>query len=398
MPLKLDSRDRRLMLGAGIAFFVLVAGAMILAGGEGPKLEIPTTYSTASGGAKAAYLLLQESGYKVERWERPLAELSNPPGKTLILAEPLQAPTREERRKLEDFISGGGRVIATGVFAGLFLPRASVIPNPWAAMTWKRVSALTPSLITRAAPQITLAPEASWGYDSSVLPLYGSEGKIAVIKYGFGRGEVIWWAAATPLTNAGLKEPGNLEFFLACLSDHQGREVIWDEYLHGYQQSLASTIARSSVKWIFVQFALLSLAILVTFSRRSGPIFTPAGDSRLSPLEFVHTLGGLYQRAGVASVAVDVSYQRFRYWLTRRLGMAGNTSVDDLDRAVRNRGNFKDEKFAATLRECESARYYPDLNPRQALRLVALLDDYAAKLKLFRRLPGRKFEWKRFGN
>jgi hypothetical protein len=48
---------------------------------------------------------------------------------------------------------------------------------------------------------------------SAAYPLYGDGDRTVVVKYPFGRGEVLWWASATPLTNAGLKEPGNLEFF-----------------------------------------------------------------------------------------------------------------------------------------------------------------------------------------
>jgi hypothetical protein len=138
------------------------------------------------------------------------------------------------------------------------------------------------------------------------------------------------------------------------------------------------------VRWIFIQLAVLALAVLLTFSRRSGPIFVPAGEIRLSPLEFVQTLGGLYERAGAASVAVDICYQRFRYWLTRRLGMAGNATIADLESAVRERWKFHDDRFSSTLQECESARYHPDLRPPDALRLVKALYDYAAELKLFR--------------
>jgi hypothetical protein len=106
-------------------------------------------------------------------------------------------------------------------------------------------------------------------------------------------------------------------------------------------------------------------------------------EIRLSPLEFVRTLGVLYKQANAASVVVDISYHRFRYWLTWRLGVASDTPVDKLERAIRERWNFDDAKFSATLRACESAPYDYTLKPRAALQLVRTLDDYAAKLKLF---------------
>src|ERR1039457_5471752 len=100
MPLKVDPKDRKLLLGAACVFVVLIAGAVLFAGGTGEKAAAPSSYSSASGGAKAAYLLLSHAGYKVERWESPLIQLPQRKGKTLLLAEPEEAPTREEKEQI----------------------------------------------------------------------------------------------------------------------------------------------------------------------------------------------------------------------------------------------------------------------------------------------------------
>jgi len=387
MPLKVDPRDRKLLWGAAAVFVLLIAGAVVFGGDAGQKSEIPTSYSTASGGAKAAYLLLRHEGYKVERWERPLDALPEATGKTLILAEPIEAPTGEERERLKSFLSEGGRIIATGMFAGTFLPEDRSVPDFVGGMAWQKASAVSPSEITRAAPEILLAPQARWESFSAAYPLYADGDRTLVVKYPYGRGEVLWWAAATPLTNAGLKESGNLEFFLACLGGTKD-QILWDEYIHGYRDTLGMSVAHSPVKWLVLQLALLALAVLATFSRRSGPICKPATEVRLSPLEFVQTLGGLYENAGTASVALDICYQRFRYWLTRRLGVANNISINDLEAAVRDRWAPKDDHFAAILRRCEAAKGDPYLHGTEALHLVRELDDYASRWKLFQ--AGRK--------
>jgi len=189
MPLKLNRTDRKLFLVAGFVFLLLVTGALILAPGQGSKAEVPTTYSAGSGGAKAAYLLLRESGHDVVRWEQPLSNLPDPAaGKILILAEPAEAPTRQERKRLEEFVSGGGRLIATGMFADTFLPDASSTPDILGGLTWKKLTALSPSPITRAAPEIVLAPAAYWNSTSLATPLYGDGDHTMVVKYGLGKG------------------------------------------------------------------------------------------------------------------------------------------------------------------------------------------------------------------
>jgi len=388
MPLKIDPRDRKLFVGSAVVFILLIAGAVIFGGDTGQKQEAPSSYSTASGGAKAAYLLLSQSGYDVRRWERTLTDLPKTNGTILILADPAEAPTREERESLKNFLSAGGRIIATGMFSGTFLPENDSVPDALLGMTWKRASAVSPSAITRAAPQITIAPQARWPSYSPAYALYGDGDEIVVVKYPYGRGEVLWWAAATPMTNAGLKEPGNLEFFLASMGGTRS-PILWDEYVHGYRETLESSTGHSPVKWLLLQLALLGLAVVATFSRRSGPVSAPATDVRLSPLEFVQTLGGLYENAGTASVVVDISYQRFRYWLTRRLGVANNISINDLEAVVRNRLAPKDDHIAAILRRCDGAKADPYLSESEALHLVQELDEYASRWKLY---EGRRKE------
>jgi hypothetical protein len=388
MPLTIHRRDRKLLLGSVVVFVLLISGAVIFGGDADQRQEAPSSYSTASGGAKAAYLLLGQSGYNVQRWEKPLTDLPKTVGTTVILADPLEAPTREERESLKSFLSDGGRIIATGMFSGTFLPENDSVPDMLLGMTWKKASAASPSAITRAAPEITIAPQARWPSYSPAYSLYGDGDEIVVVKYPYGRGEVLWWAAATPLTNAGLKEPGNLEFLLANVGDTKA-PILWDEYVHGYREDLGSSIAHSPVKWLLLQMALLGLAVVATFSRRSGPLSVPVTDVRLSPLEFVQTLGGLYENAGTASVAVDICYQRFRYWLTRRLGVANNVSINDLESAVRDCFTPKDDRFGAILRRCESAKSNPYLGEAEALQLVQELEEYASRWKLF---EGRRKE------
>lgn len=387
MPLKnMNSGDRKLLLIGGSILLILVTIAFVMAPGGAPGQDIPTTYSAASRGAKAAYLMLKETGYTVERWERSPLELSAPKGTTLVLAEPTSVANREERAKLHEFVSKGGRLVVTGPFAATMLPVNDSVVEPLAALgsaAWTRYKPIVPSNYARVAPEISLAPQASWNRNSSAVPLYGDDKKAFVVSYPFGEGEVIWWADSTPLTNAGIRTSKNLEFFLACLGEKRSTRVLFDEYYHGYRQSLGATIAHTQIKWLFVQFAMIAGFALLTWSRRSGPVRAVPGESRLSPLEFVETLGGLYRRANAAAVAVDVYYQRFRYWATRRLGMAANAPVEDVQRAIRERWHVEDPAILKTMQRCESARYEHDLNPKEALHLVQALHGFAARVKLF---------------
>ncbi len=381
MPGAVSAGDRKILFVAGGAFLLLVVLGFLFAPAGDAGENSATTYSTASRGAKAAYLLLQENGYHVERWQHADSELQPDSHTVLIIADPSMIPNAKQKAAIEQFISGGGRLITTGIRGAGFLPEDFSDSNDAPRAPWAEFKALTPSAITRAAPAITLAPVAEWSGRSGIA-LYGDDEQTVVTHFAHGKGEVLWMASATPLTNAGITQTGNLEFLLAAIGDKQTR-VLFDEYVHGYSDREQPERRHPLMTALLLQSLLLGLAAILTFSRRSGPLRPLPTESRLAPLEFVETLGGLYQQAHAASVAVDVYYQRFQYWVTRRLGIGNKATPEDLNRAVRERWNLRDDDLLATLQAAAAARYQPDLEQREALKIVQSLYSYAVKLKLF---------------
>jgi hypothetical protein len=300
----------------------------------------------------------------------------------LVVADPVTFPDAKEKKAVGDFISEGGRVITNGIVGAAFLPEDFSEVNPVPTKPWSEFPAITPSAITRAAPKITLATVSFWRAGSS-LPLYGGDEGTVVARLPHGKGDAIWLASATPLTNAGLKEPGSLEFLLAAIGDKQQTRVLFDEHVHGYGEHDAPEKSHPLMTALLLQSIVLAAAALFTFSRRSGPLRPMAPDSRSSPLEFVETLGGLYEQAHASSVSVDVYYQRFQFWISRRLGLSKDASAEEIDRAVRERWRLSDDNFLQTLRDAAAARYHPDFPQTQALKIVQSLHSYAVKLKLF---------------
>jgi Domain of unknown function (DUF4350) len=382
MPKSLSPGDRKILFVAGGAFLLLVILGFLFAPASNTGASSATTYSTASEGAKAAYLLLQETGYHVDRWQHPFSLLNPDSNTVLIIADPAIIPNGKQKAAVEQFVSGGGRVITTGVRGARFLPEDSSEYNEAPKNPWTEFKALSPSAITRAAPKLTLAPHAHWSGNLGI-GLYGDDEQTVVTHFRHGKGDILWMASATPLTNAGITQPGNLEFLLAAIGDKQRTHVLFDEYVHGYGEREEPERSHPLMTALLLQSVVLAFAAILTFSRRSGPLRPLPAESRLAPLEFVETLGGLYQQAHAASVAVDVYYQRFQYWTTRRLGIGNKATPEDLDRAVRERWGLHDDKFLATLQAAAAARYRPDLPQKEALGIVQSLYSYAVKLKLF---------------
>ena len=381
MSASLDTADRKLLAIAAATFVVLVALGLLMVPAS-TETNAASSYSSAAGGAKAFYLLLERLGYRVERWQRPLAELTPDQHTVLIVADARKMAGAEEKAAVAGFISAGGRVISNGIVGASFLPEDSSEVNAMPGKRWQSYAALMPSGITRAAPRLTLAPVALWARTSGI-PLYGSDQETVVTRLPRGKGDAIWLSSATPLTNAGLKEPGSLEFLLAALGDTRTR-VLFDEYVHGYGDQESAGKRHPLFLALLLQALLLALAAVFTFSRRSGPLRPLPAESRLATLEFVETLGGLYQHAHAASVAVDVFYERFHFCLTRRLGLASSASPEQVVQALREHLDCDDGSLLDTLRAAAAARYQPELGQKQAFEIVRALHQYALKLQLFR--------------
>lgn len=396
MPSALDPRDRKVILMAGVILLVLVCAAVFLSpsADEEEGQGVPTTYSTTVNGTQAAYLLLQQLGYKSERWENPPTELPVSPERTILIvagdynfrAPNVQNfPEKGEQEALLRFVRSGGWLIYAGAFPRLFLGTGD-INFDWDTFrnsSFGSYPALAPSPLTRDAKAISMLRGGSWlALEGAQVPLYGSAKEPVVVTWKLEKGRVIWWAAPTPITNSGIKRDGNLAFFLDCIQalqpggDPGETIVLWDEYFHGYGGSLWGYFRKTPVPWALYQLAFVGFFLILAFSRRSGPLFTPAPASRLSPLEFVDTLGDLYRRARAGSAAVRVAYQRFRTLLVRRLALSAAVSNAQLDTAVRERLGWKQPGLMSALQRADTAMRQTDTPGADALQIVQALEHY----------------------
>ena len=396
MPVPLEPADRKFLILAGsILSAVVIAGLVIAPPPAEPSTGSASSYSAASDGAKAAYLLLKDLGYSVERWERPATELpSQPEGTILILAEPLPLFSAEDNQAIHRFIHAGGRVLATGLFVAHLLPEGSAFPYEHPEPGWKQFRAVVPSPLARGAPEVTMSPAARWQMTHpGHVGIYADGADAVVVEYAVDKGQVIWWPSATPLVNAGIVQPGNLNLLLNSLGTPERTRVLWDEYAHGRRGSLWSYFSGTPLPWSLAQLGLFVLAVCATFARRNGPVRPPVTESRLSPLEFVETLGDLYLSAHAAAPAVSVAWQRFHYLLTRRLGLSSTAPVAELYSAVRERLGWKEPGFYETLQRAERGARNASLSGAEALQMVQALEHYAGLLQLKSRPLKEKSGW-----
>src|SRR5205814_3968446 len=191
----LDSKDRRLLMWcAAIAVVLAIITGILLPNGNNNDNRLPSTYLSGQHGAMAAYETLVRSGYPVERWERPLAELAAGAGPetVVIFAQPFTRET-DEIKAVHEIVERGGRVLATGFWGGFVLPgSAADTPKEFNFAACK----LEPEGLDRMAGsgEVWMVPEATWQLGKPADRVqYSCAGQPAVVEYDWGKGHVVWW-------------------------------------------------------------------------------------------------------------------------------------------------------------------------------------------------------------
>ena len=318
------SRDQRIVLGILAAMVALLIIVSILTPANDDSNPLPTTYNSGSAGTKATYLVLGELGYGAERWEASPDVLKNVDAAkaTLILAEPNfpNEDAKQVQASIADFLSRGGRVLATGKDGAYFLPDAKTGAP---ARFYQKLCLTTPEgqgPLARAG-KISLGDEVRWTALEPrfrVSQLCGNDA--VVVSYDYGAGEAVWWSSPMPMTNRGLKEDASLKLVLASVGGLD-RRVLFDEYFHGERASLWDTAKGLPITQIALQCVVVAVLLVLSFGRRNGPIRLPVRLPRSSPLEFAESMGRLYKRAGATQAAVDGARRRLLKFLEEQCGV-----------------------------------------------------------------------------
>ncbi|HTW46713.1 MAG TPA: DUF4350 domain-containing protein [Acidobacteriaceae bacterium] len=377
------SGDVRILIGVSAAMvLVIVIGAFFAPAREDTDLT-PSSDNSGSNGAKAAYLLLSEIGYRTGRWDRPSKDLSevDAPHTTLILAEALPLDALKEKPGIADFLRRGGRVLATGAMSTSMLPVSNIEPPDrlFSALCYTTPQGL--SAMARAG-RVAMPAPARWKSNSIRARVDQSCGDDAVVvHYPFGKGEVVWWSSPAPLSNRGLKDDASLKLFLASVGE-PGRLVLFDEYIHGARADLWALAAGTPVTALEWQLAAVAALLIISFGRRNGPLRAPVLAPRTSPLEFADSMGDLYRKAGAVNVATSCAERRLMQFLEHEGGIPRETlrsTPEEIAEAVEERFRYASPGFTEDLKAAQQAEF-AKYSARSGLGLVRRIDEHIAKL------------------
>jgi hypothetical protein len=385
MPASWRPSDLTVLAIAGVGTVLLTGASFLVA----PPNTLPrhdgSSYAAHPDGARAAYLLLRALGYRVDRSFEPVAAMRHAPEQTLlVLASPSEAPSEQDVRALRTFIERGGRVLATGPASAAFLPG---VPGPKSKSgdlrlgRPRRHDRALPSAITSGVGSVDMpAAAAPLPMNSPFVVVYGTDEAPAVLSARLEKGDAVWWAGSAPLANGAIGRPGHVELLVNTLGSPGDRTIVWDEFYHGHARSFWSYL--SDTPFFFAVLQLAGVAGLAFFSlgRRRRPIRLPIVEPRTSPLEFIDTMGGLYDRARASAAAVSTVYAHVRRRLLAALGLPAATDDERLVAAAAERLALERVELSDTLSTARAAAVDPDLTVRQAVPLVAALQGFAARV------------------
>jgi hypothetical protein len=380
--------DQKLLLALSVGVLALIAGIAVLAPHEAEDGR-PSTYNAGPQGVKAAYLMLGRLGRNPVRWTRPLSELgpAQAAHTTLVLADPAFAGADRDElaAQVNDFLEHGGRVLATGASGAELLPHGATKARGTLQNALCVSTPEGPGPLARAG-RVEMQEQEQWAGEG---PLFRVEQRCGnepvVVRYPVGQGEAVWWTSATPMDNEELKQDADLRLLLASLDgelDGQPRSIVFDETLHGAVRSMWDAAQGLPLRWLALQAGLLFVLLVLSFSRRRGPVRMPVALPRSSPVEFAVSMGDLYERADATSAATEAARRRLLQLLDREAGLSQSTIqagpeaiADELH--TRLGGDWG--LLARHLHAAQDAR--TGTTPRSALALVRALSEDAESIR-----------------
>ena len=384
----LGDRGRLLILcGVMTAMIVVVCAVAPSSQENDPR---PTVTNVGPHGAKAAYLTLGALGFKTSRWDHSLAELNGNLSDaqiartTLILAAPEYDATEQKglAAEVKKFLERGGRVLATGPSGAMLLPNGDVSPAGLLESGLCHTTPEGPGELARAG-SVEMTNRVQWANEGPKYRVEQRCGKDAVVvRYAVGKGEAVWWSSAAALENAELKNDSDLKLLLASVGER--REVVFEESLYGAVKTLWDEAKGLPLSWLSLQAALLFVLLVVSFSRRRGPLRSPVRLPRSSPVEFATSMGDLYEKAAASSAATEAAKRRLVRVLTREAGLAQGTieeGPEAIAEALRVRLGGDWALVSEHLQEAKRVQHEA-IAMRSALALVRALSEDAKRVRM----------------
>jgi hypothetical protein len=305
-------------------------------------LESYSSYDAAGGGLRAWYEVLRREGLRVDRFEaRP--PFLNRGIDTLVWAEPLpfdprRIPnTRADVAALEAWVRDGGRLLYVGRDDAGAAEHALNLPSSaLASASANTARFVAPGLSSEGVRDVTPAAELRWRAGGGKTMLFVDEKGPLIVRYAYGKGEVVAVIDESLFTNARLARADDARLAYALARPRiPGGLVAFDEAVHGFivPEHWWVIVPRPFA----VALALATVALLVAFAGaalRLGPPLAPLRRAEQTSSAFIDAVAALFERNGAARKALTDAAASAKRALATAAGVPDDTPDETVARLI----------------------------------------------------------------
>ncbi len=289
-------RELLLIAGGACALLALVLWAALRAPDNDRQAFVATTYSSGPGGAKALYLLLEQSDLAVSRI-RSFPPDKDSDGAVLWILSPAALPPIDTDAAI-GFVKEGGTLVAPPDLVAALFTRAGVTgahveksacgdKEPcWVKTNWG--GGLT-------APQASLRHLAGVEPDEAYASVHGER---IVAAYSLGDGRVVSLGALDSLRNQAIGD-GGAGAFWTHLAAELGEKHRFDEVHTGYGDlNLVTLLWRAPYRWAALDLAFVLAVGVWGFGSRTRRADADPGARRRETKDHVQAVADWWGRSG----------------------------------------------------------------------------------------------------
>ena len=336
----MNGSSQRLSAFLTFALIVLLAVVLLiwLVRGLGGPQRPYSSLGAHPGGAKAFYLLLEETGYDVARWNGPFQRLPfEQAGQTLIITEPSrQGVSEREAEALRRWVEAGNRVLLLSAGQPALL-QAFGLEAEYPESPNQVVLTLPESghPVMEGVSRMEINRTAYFTNPAGGEPLIESGGEIYALYQQVGSGELIAVSDPDLITNRRIARADHLIFLLNAVEGVGAAPVLFNERHHRFGLPQPASAAQADsilfyLPWPAFQLALMALLTLFALGRRFGTPRPLPEKSLRSPVDIVVPAAAMWQKARARSLAVDILFQGLRRQAGRKYRLGPDPGIDEM--------------------------------------------------------------------
>ncbi len=398
---------------AGVFSLVIIAAVIMVIDSFSEGRDNPySSHETGPRGVKGFYLLLEENGLPVQRWNSPLTALEPEEGEkqALIFLEPTRRQvSSHEVEAVEEWVKAGNRLILLGSGHSLLFNALEVetmkhlgrnevdyleIDNDLKEENaGKPVSNLVENVDRLKLDRDTAFLEESSGmplaYEERGLPRGAARKSIYVLHREIGRGDLVAVSDPGVITNRLVADADNMVFLLNTLEVFEEPVTVFiNEYHHGFGLERPPEGVNiggqvfSYLAWPFLQLFLLVVLFLVTVGRRFAAPRALVETPRRSLESMVASTAAFYQRSGARGLAFRRIYRGFLRRVARKYGLSSYPDTRELVELGERLTEMERQTLERDFQRMEKALQVKGISIAELQNLSQLVDRYRKEFNL----------------